>query len=222
MSIGTIGLTAGSATSGSTISFTHSVSPAATAGNFCLVVMPTKEGAAGSVTALTCNGTALTRVDIRGQGVTTAGAEMWTLAGAHSGTIAVTFSANMDNIQAPALSLLNVNQSTPTDSSNTAYSAGNTTLNVNVTSAAGKQVIDIIAVNSDGALTVGAGQTQLFQQNVDGSGGHIAGVSIENGAGTTAMSWTWTGTRAAAMVGASFVTDDYVYVSPGGAQILII
>lgn len=85
-----------------------------------------------------------------------------------------------------------------------ALKALNTNPTTTVTSAVGEQVIDVIGVNLGGAVTavVGAGQTQIFNQN-NGAATSIGAGSDEVGAATVTMDWT----------GMNLNTNDTVQIS---------
>jgi hypothetical protein len=110
----------------------------------------------------------------------------------NSGTGAVTVQANFsENINAGSIRVstyCNVNQSSPLGSAFVANAGSGTTATVDVTSgAAGELVVDAVTTTPR-TLTVGAGQTQRYQQT-DSSNYTNAG-SQEAGAATVTMSWT--------------------------------
>ena len=87
-----------------------------------------------------------------------------------------------------AVTYSGVDQSTPLDTAAVA-SGSSGTASVNVSSASGDLVQDFLAVDDGPVVTVGAGQTSVYD---DAVGGKIrAAGSIENGATTVTMSWTF-------------------------------
>ena len=118
--------------------------------------------------------------------------EIWRLIAPASGTAAVTVTMSAAAVfGGGAASFSDVDQTTPLgtfagDGDNT------TTPTVTVTSAAGELVFDTVGARGDAtALTVGAGQTQLWNYTTGSTVGHvIGGGSTEPGAASVTMSWT--------------------------------
>ena len=146
-----------------------------------------------SVTSLTYGGTALTRIGFLdgGTGSNDRRMEMWRLINPPIGTanVVVTFSTSAKAVIGAA-SFFGVNTTTPhgTFTSN----EGNTNLaTLTVPSAAGELVIDCMAAQGNAATaTVGAGQTQLWNDFTRSVGGAVVGTSsTEPGAASVAMTW---------------------------------
>lgn len=94
-----------------------------------------------------------------------------------------------------AISLYNVDQTTPHDTQQVQDgSGGGTSSTVNVSSAANNMVLDLL-INGNGAtaLTTGANQTELQQRTGGAAGLHGVLSSWEAGAGTVTMTASWTG-----------------------------
>jgi len=127
---------------------------------------------------------------------TTGRAELWYLlapsVGAHS--IVVTFSAAVRAIVSSHC-YQDVHQGAPFGTAATASALSGATATVDVTSAVGELVIDVLARIDEDAITVGAGQTEMVNtKTTNGTSADIrAGVSREAGAPTVTMSWTLAG-----------------------------
>lgn len=146
-----------------------------------------------TVTALAYNGQALTRLGFLdgGNGSDDRRVEMWRLINPPIGTanVVVTFSSSAKAVIGAA-SFFGVNTTTP----NGAFTSneGKTNLaTVNVASGADELVIDCMAVQGNAATaTVGAGQTQIWNDYSRNNGGAVVGTaSTEPGAGAVTMSW---------------------------------
>lgn len=147
--------------------------------------------AMASVTGVTYNGVALTQIWEIIDSPTDHANAGWYLIAPATGTnnIVVTFASAMDEICAGGISFTGAHQTSPLGTFQTANgTTGNAT--VNVSSAADEIVVDNCYVGQNG-ITVGAGQTQRWQQANIGSYS-TGGGSTETGAATTTMSWTIT------------------------------
>lgn len=149
--------------------------------------------AGSSVSSITYNGVALSLIDARASVSGAVRAELWGLANPASGTntISVTLSAALDSI-GNATSLVNVNQSLPTEAANdaSATNVGAADATVDVTTVTDQDwVIDCVA-SSDTSITVSAGQTQ--RGNVTGTlgSGAMSTEGPKTPAGAVTMSWT--------------------------------
>lgn len=165
----------------------------------CLVVGVAMLSVAGSsVSGITYNGVALTRIGFVASVSGAIRSELWRLiapaTGAHS--IAVTLSASLDSA-ACASSFTGVNQTTPTEAANTASATnvGAADATVDVTTLTDNDLVIDMVATSDTAITVGSGQTQ--RGNVTGTLGSGA-MSTEAKAshGAVTMSWTAVGALA--------------------------
>lgn len=152
-----------------------------------------------SVSSITYNGVAMTKIDAKASVSGAVRAELWGLVAPATGsnTIAVTLSAALDSI-GEAVSFTGVHQTSPYegtgDASATNVGAADATVNV-VTVADNDWCVDIVATD-DTAITVGAGQTS--RNNVTGALGS-GGMSTEGPdtpAGSVTMSWTAVGALA--------------------------
>ena len=167
--------------------------------------------AGSSVTGITYNGVALTKIRSDISAVGAVRTELWRLVNPASGsnTVEVTLSATLDSIAA-AVSLTGVNQTNPTGSHNgasaTNVGAADATVSVSTT-ADGSWLIDAVAT-TDTAITVGAGQTQ--RSNVSGTLGS-GGTSTEGPktpTGSVTMSWTDVGAAATWTVSAVEIAEE--------------
>jgi hypothetical protein len=155
--------------------------------------------AGSSVTGITYNSIALTKIRSDASVSGAVRTELWRLIAPATGanTVEVTLSAGLDSISA-ANSFTGVDQINPIDAQNgaSATNVGAADATVSVTTVAdGCVVVDSVGTD-DTAITVGAGQTQ--RSNVTGTLG--SGASSSEGpkspAGAVTMSWTDVGAAA--------------------------
>ena len=145
-----------------------------------------------AVTGVTYDGTPLSLV---GEVLTNSNAKvhLYSLLNPPSGTanVVVSLNANPDKgIVVGVTTFTEVHQSSPLGTFNGAQNSSSTP-SVNISSAVGELVFDVISVRSSSSLTVGSGQTQRWNTN---TGSEIwGGGSTKSGAGTTTMSWTPSG-----------------------------
>lgn len=128
------------------------------------------------------------------------GCELWYVVNPTAGSFTVDISSS-GHFVAIAMALAGVHQTTPLGTIVTANGAAPaTSSSVNVSSASGELVVDMIGVGYAGGtpssdLAPGAGQTENDETiNADfaTASGEMGSMSRENGAATTTMSWTWT------------------------------
>jgi hypothetical protein len=110
-----------------------------------------------------------------------------------SGTIAVTFSSSVSSgIVAGAVNFYGVNQTSPLGTPNGAYSpSNNMTVTVSLTGLNGDELVFdnvFLGGNPPATLTVGAGQTQLWNANV----GNARGASSTEQASGSSVTMSWT------------------------------
>jgi large repetitive protein len=103
-------------------------------------------------------------------------------------TVTATLAGSDDMLTLGVISLTGVDQSTPVGTAASA-DGDSATASVTVTSATGELVVDNVCAYR-ATITVGAGQTQRWQQNV--SSVWSGGGSTEAGAASVAMTWTFT------------------------------
>jgi hypothetical protein len=172
--------TSNSASSSMTIS--HTVS-----GTDRLLVVAISQGNANSpIASLTYGGTPLTLLGTESAGPPRI--EMWYLLAPPVGTadVEVTFSGTpSDGAVIGVMSLTNVNQTTPFGPF--VSNAGNGTASVDVTSAKGELVIDVIAKDNAVAPAVGSGQTERWNNAFSNSA--YGALSTRPGAKTVTMAW---------------------------------
>jgi hypothetical protein len=146
------------------------------------------------MTSVTWNGSALTQQIAREY--SGFGSFIYTLANPATGTHNVVVTpAGTSSMAVQITGVKKTHNTTPV--SGATYAEGTSTApSVNVTSASGALVFDCLCSNNDTplpTLTVGAGQTQQAKRT---SGSYNSGAfSKEDGAGTTAMSWTISASR---------------------------
>ena len=149
--------------------------------------------AGSSVTSITYDGVVMGRVRARTSVTGAVRSELWGLVNPNSGThvISVTLSVALDSIGG-AVSLVNVNQTQPTeaDNDNSATNVGAADATVDVTTLTDNDwVIDVVAT-TDTAITVGAGQTS--RNNVTGTlgSGAMSTEGPKTPVGAVTMNWT--------------------------------
>lgn len=172
--------TANSSSSPMTIS--HTVS-----GTDRLLVVAISQGNVNSpVATITYGGTPLTALGTESAGPPRI--EMWSLVDPPVGTadVVVTFSGTpSDGAVVGVMNLTNVNQTTPLGPF--VSNAGNGAASVDVTSAEGELVIDVIAKDNAVAPAVGSGQTERWNNAFSNSA--YGALSTRPGAKTVTMAW---------------------------------
>ena len=175
------------------LSWSHTVGSGSN--RILLVGVSLRNGGSQTVSGITYGGTALTLLGSAANGTNIRG-ELWYLKNPAAGaaTVQVTISGAATYFAAGAASFFNVEQGS---SFGTAVTGNGNSANpsVSVTSAAGELVVDILAKrNTSEAAVVGAGQTQLWNDwstHETKSNNAISAASMEPGAATVAMSWTF-------------------------------
>ena len=147
-----------------------------------------------SITGMTYNGAALTDIASSTTGGTastmTVNQRYRVAPSTGANTFQCTYSGTSSfEVFCAAVSMTGVDQSTPIGTAVTQFGVS-TTPSVTVTSEANGLVVDSVAIEYFGALSVGAGQSQRW--NDVGSGGYLkhAG-STEPGAASVTMSWSY-------------------------------
>lgn len=117
--------------------------------------------------------------------------ELWRLIAPATGanTLAVTFSASMNNVNVQAISFTGVDQTTPLGTS-VAGAGNSTTPSVSVSAATNDLVFDAVTIEHAGTFTVGTGQTSRYNGIVAGGGFNKAAGSTEPGAASVTMDWS--------------------------------
>lgn len=100
-----------------------------------------------------------------------------------------TLPGDTDELTLAALSFTGVDQGDPDDTAGTADIDTGTEITQDITSATGDLVVDFVAW-FDQAITVGADQDNLVENDNAGGNDSVAG-SSQPGAGTVTMSWDW-------------------------------
>ncbi len=167
--------------SSSPMTISHTVS-----GTDRLLVVGISQGNLNSpVASLTYGGTPLTALGTESAGPPRI--EMWYLLDPPVGTadVVVTFSGTpSDGAVVGVMNLTNVNQTTPLGPF--VSNAGNGTASVDVTSAEGELVIDVLAKDTPNSPAVGSGQTKKWSQAFNNAHGAL---STRPGAETVTMAW---------------------------------
>jgi hypothetical protein len=161
-----------------------------------------------AVTGATYNGVAMSLVDTQDGAFTTVRAEIWKLSNPASG--ANTLQVTLGSGTTWAVGALCFNGAEQTTASLTGTVAKGQTGSVDVSSASGEIVIDLLSYGF-AAPTVGAGQTAQMGPVEYATDKGIA-VSSEAGAATVTMSWNGLNTDHAAQIGVS------VKPSAGGGE----
>jgi hypothetical protein len=187
-----------SSTNGSSVSslnWSHTVGTGAN--RILLVGTGTRNDAAQrNATNITYGGIALTKIaqqDRNGFG-NLALSELWYLVNPPSGTavINVTFSGSAGSARAGAISLNNVNQTSPLGTLAQSGGCPASPQNLNIVTATNNSLIVDIIGSQDGGFTVGSGQIERWQAT---TGGQSSAMSTRNTTtnGTYTMSWTISG-----------------------------
>ncbi len=145
-----------------------------------------------TVTGVTYAGQSLTLVGAQSGGANPVRVEIWRLVNPPSGTanVVVNLSGSTDGVSVGATTFTGVDQTTPLGTFASAIGTS-ASPSVNVTSAAGELVYDVVAGKDATSLTQGANQTEQWE--LANSGGDQRGAaSTEAGASTVTMSWSKT------------------------------
>jgi hypothetical protein len=177
----------------SPITFAHTVGANT---DRCLVVTAGGWRSGGwSISGITYDGVALTKVDHNQNVPTEDRVELWILLSPNVGTanVSITLAAAAGaEIACGATNWSGVSQTTPTGAA--AKAVGNSTdVTVDVASGADQMVVDIVTWFNQLA-TAGGGQTSRWEQE-NGAAQMSGAHSSEPGAATTTMSWTLDGAR---------------------------
>ena len=199
---------------GTTLSWSHTV--ANQPNRLLVVIAGTRDN---SVTACTFNGVPLTKL-IQEPG-TNSVLSLWYIVapdtGAHN--IQLTFSATDMKAKVGAASFYNVDQTSPLRGATRATATSGSTATITVTSGSTEIVIGA-AHNTDAPITLGAGQTQIFNGSNTANDSTCA-ASYETGAASVVHSYTWTGSEiwsevVAIIAGVTAGTSSYLYPMRGG------
>ena len=199
--------------SSSSLSWSHTCS-----GSERLLVVGTNSGDLSPgdrpVSSITYNSVNLTKVrsDDSGNGRS----EIWYLVNPASGvnTIQVNYAGTNVNVQAGAVSLNGVDQSSPLDAHNGATGSSSSP-SVSVTTIADNAwVLDALLVDNSPTITVGSGQTQRWSQNNTNSRGRGSTEGPKTPAGSVTMSWSLSSSRSWRISAAAFAPSTVVTISP--------
>ncbi len=170
----------------SSVTFSHTVT--STGNRLMLVGVAMDANAGPAVSSVTYSGQSLTLVGSRVGGSAPVRIEIWQLVNPTSGTadVVVTLSSNADGVSVGATTFTGVDQTTPLGTFASAIGTSNTP-SVNVSSALGELVYDVVAGKNSGTLAAGSGQTGLWDVNASGQSRGAA--STEAGAASVTMSW---------------------------------
>ena len=148
--------------------------------------------------------------------------ELWYRVGASGANdVIATFDAAKNSITVGVRSYCGVDQVTPIGTANKATGLSGTNPTVDITSAAGELVVDMVSSVPDAGsqtLTVGASQTDRANFAQDATN-HIQGGSEEAGAATTTMSWTLGTVGAWGSIGVPLKPSSSSTRRPGGVFI---
>lgn len=183
-------------------SYTHTRG-AVCANPVAVIKLTYQDSTPGTISSVTYGGTGATQVGSTQD--TTAGGNkefvnLWRVVGVASGgsTVQANFSESMNDVQISTSTYCGVHQVTPFGTAAGASNGANTTITVNVSSAADEVVVDVAAISGTRTITVGAGQNE--RTNVQSNHRHVA--SDETGSATTTMSWTISSAQSWAQVAA--------------------
>ena len=196
----------------SSITFSHTVT--SNTNGILIVGVAIDSTANRSVSGITYNTIALTKVRSDDEPTTTLHSEVWYLlapaTGAHN--VVVTFPGTMDGAVCVSVSLTGVDQSTPVDAQ--AGSTSNVTVatdTVTVTTVADNSwVFDILCRNGAGGITAtmvahtNRTERANIADNTDGFVGAASTLGPKTPAGSTVMDWTNSSNRTYSMSAVSF------------------
>lgn len=171
----------------------NSFSHTSTGSNLVLVVGASYNDGSESITGITYNGVALTKIrrDTTGAPVDIT-TELWYLKAPATGanTVAITYTNNPTQRRHWAMTLTGIDQTTPLDAQNGGIGTAATISTVVTTVADNAWVVDSVMYNETDVLTVGAGQTQRLNA-VQGTTKRLAShEGPKTPAGAVTMSWT--------------------------------
>ncbi len=168
--------------------------------NRAVIVQTSWREEGGTITGVTFDGNAMTQIGTSALNTTPTpdvGAAQWVITGVSSGTYTVSvdwsgvFGSQSTVI---AITCYGVDQTTPVrvGSATTGTASTDTSVSVNVSSATGDMVIDLVTVSAvdAGEPTIGASQNSLVACVANGTTNLDSCSSSEAGAATTTMSWS--------------------------------
>ena len=169
------------------VTFSHTTTAA---GNRLMLVGISMDADDGpSVSNVSYGAQSLTFVGSRVGGSSPVRIEIWTLVNPNSGTanVVVNLSSDADGFSVGATTFTGVDQTSSLGSFVSAIGTSSTPT-VDVSSATGELVYDVVAGKDGGTLTEGSDQKELWDVNASSQSRGAA--SIETGAATVTMSWT--------------------------------
>lgn len=189
--------TSGEITSGSSLSWSHTC----TGSNLILLVgVSIDSNPFPTVSGITYNGVALTKIRSDSDNTNFISTDLWYLIGPSAGahTIAVTLSANIGNSAVgTAVSLTGAKQSAQPDAHNGGIGSASPA-SISVTTVAdGAWLVDCLQLNANNAATPGGSQTQRQQVAEINAGGRAAMSTLGpvSPPAATTDSWTFTTTQ---------------------------
>ena len=200
-------------------SFSHTVGTAGKNRAIFAMISLGPDGANPTVPTATYGGVAMT--NISSYTVANRIVAAYYLANPLTGSNTVAFSwSNVALGYAGAISFYKVSQSTPYRAGSWTQGAVSVSGSVDVPSNLGDYAVDVIIVSDgfggSGALTVGAGQTEIYNNDIQNVNRNLCGSSYEAAAqGTTTMSWTENASSTGHMAGFCVVAGS----GGGGAAI---
>jgi hypothetical protein len=198
-------------TANSIDTWSHTVSGS----NPILIVGVSVKGASSTgVNSITFNGDSLTKLASDANGTKVA-VELWYLVNPDVDTHTISMDmtgGSGNNYTAGSMSFVGVDQATPLGTHATA-SSGSNTATVNVSSAAGELVIDVVGTEKE-SISIGSGQTQRFNPGADPE----CGGSSEPGASSVTMSWSINKNNSWAIIAVPLKPAPDAMVSTTGSQ----
>ncbi len=190
MSVAVDATSTGSASTANSVTFSHST---ASASDRLMLVGVSMDATGGSaVTSVTYGGQSLTLVGTLEGGANPIRVEIWRLVNPAAGTanLVVNLNRNADGVSVGVTTFTGVNQTSPLGAFASAIGTS-ASPSVDVTSASGELVYDVVAGKDATSLTHGTGQTELWEL-ANGAGNQRGAGSTAAGAATVTMSWSKT------------------------------
>jgi len=209
-----------------TFNFTHTTTAAA---NRLLVVgvsINIVNSATTSVTGITYNGVALTRLGFHNDAGITRRVETWYLIGPASGTNAIAVTVNVSaaartGIVTGAMTFSGVDQTVPLSAMVSSDGAAATFSQLDIPSGTNQIVFETVAIDRSLTVTTGTSQAQRWTVNTGAPAGNVRGAGSTNaGAASVPMSETFSAATNWSVAGASvrpLQSDVGVSINPGGA-----
>jgi len=199
--------------SASSATWTISHTVPTTGGNRCLIIAATGQDNSQNITGMTWNGTAMTNI-LHKEAQGRKDLDMYYIADPDTGThnAVITWAGAMTNKVATIFTLQDCAQSSPTDGTNTNYSAGATSLSASVTSTVDGDLYLVWMVQDSGTSYVDNGtQTRVHTAaGWNGDDNWVFSLDPQVSFGAKSMGYSWTTSGALDLAVVTIKLDEYV------------